>query len=406
MRGTVALLGALVIVGTLRGQELTRVTTLAGDSMSMTSLTSVDGQSLAATLPDGSPRTLQLDELESIVLGASTPSADTSNLPLLAGHAWLRSGIESPALLVSGDEQRARVQLAHGEPVDVPWAHLRALRLVGVEGEDAAMFTTALGAPLATDDILLARGRDGRVTRLSLRVLGIVARDLLVEFRGERREIPLNQVLGIVLGTENGAAPAPLPLPTVRVEFAPGVSWSGKLEALDESTLRLRLADGPALTLKRSAVRALTVRSSRVLWLSTAEPKKVEQTAALDVQPLLLRDAAPGGSGLVLGDRSFQRGLCLVPRTQLTFALEPDAFRIFEATIGIDQRSMGPADAVFRVRLDDALVFEREHVKRGVIEELRIPLRDAKTLTLEVDFGDHFDLGDHCVFAGARLLKT
>ncbi len=34
-----------------------------------------------------------------------------------------------------------------------------------------------------------------------------------------------------------------------------------------------------------------------------------------------------------------------------------------------------------------------------------MPLGAGNQLTLEVDFGASYDLGDHCVFADPRLLK-
>ena len=99
------------------------------------------------------------------------------------------------------------------------------------------------------------------------------------------------------------------------------------------------------------------------------------------------------------------RGLCLFPRSRLTWSIDARAFDVFETTIGIDGRSTGPADAVFRILLDDTVLVERQHVTVGFVESVRVPLGAGNRLTLEVDFGERFDLGDHCVFADPRLLK-
>ena len=113
------------------------------------------------------------------------------------------------------------------------------------------------------------------------------------------------------------------------------------------------------------------------------------------------------GKGIQLGGRVYRRGLCLLPRTTMTFALEPGQFDVFESVIGIDDRSRSQAHAVFRVLVDEKLVYEAEAVTLADPPmELRIPLAGVKKLTLQTDFGKNFDLGDHCVFAGARLVKN
>ena len=38
-------------------------------------------------------------------------------------------------------------------------------------------------------------------------------------------------------------------------------------------------------------------------------------------------------------------------------------------------------------------------------QDLRVALNDATTLTIEVDFGKNYDLGDFCAFADARVVQ-
>ena len=412
MKLGVAAICGLALASSGPGQGIARITTLADEVIPAMGLASADGITLAARLPGGEPRTIALDDVVSIGFAAES----IVRAPKLPGRVWLRSGSATRAELVGGDDRTARLKCAFGGEVDLAWVHLRALRFAELgEHDGAAMFASAFAEPLATEDILIARDRaTNKVTRLSLHVLGIADGLLRVDFRGER-SIPLDQVLGIVFGTENGAAPAAQTLPTVtlqlRIEATEGNAdglqeWTGKLATLDADHVRVQIPEGPTLALPRNAIASLTVRSSRVLWLSGIEPREVEQTAALDSPPALLRDAAPAGPGIVLDGRRFARGLCAVPRTRMTFDLPADSFDVLEATLGIDDRSTGPADAVIRIRVDGVVVLEREHVRRGTAEDIRVPLGSARTLTLEVDFGDHFDLGDHCVFAGARLLRS
>jgi hypothetical protein len=134
-------------------------------------------------------------------------------------------------------------------------------------------------------------------------------------------------------------------------------------------------------------------------------PSTVEQVPAFDVVRPWLKDAAPAGAGVHLAGRLQSHSLVLFPRTRLTYELG-EGYDLFVATIGIESRSTGPAHALFQVFADGERIFQSQPVTRdSAPEELRLPITGAKELAIEVDFGRNFDLGDHCVFAGARLLR-
>jgi hypothetical protein len=382
-------------VTTIRGEEL-RATIVALDAAAAGGAV-IELRPLAAAA-----RTLPVDELESIDCGGQAP------LPIVRpGAVWLRSGTGLGARLVGGAEGEVRVEIGPRTELAFRLVHLRALRL---EAADAAGdydgFRAALDAPAATEDLLFAWNRQtGKLSRLSCRVLGVEGDQLRVDYRGERT-VPIEQVHGIVFGRDNGVRPPAPPAPAAVVRTAAGGPvFGGSLLGWGVETLRLRLAEGPELELPLASIDRVELRSARVLRLSAVAPAEVVQVPAFERPRPWLVDRAPGGPGLQLGGRSFARGLCLIPRTRLTWALEPEAFDVFEATIGIDARSSGPADATFRVLLDEELVFERAHVAAGTAEPIRVPLGGATRLAVEVDFGERLDLGDHCVFADARLLR-
>lgn len=376
------------------------VTTIAGESFPAT-IAAIDGGVVRFVGTNGAERDVPLDELDVIEVGGTTP-------PVAAepGRIWLRSGTSLGANVLGGSERGVKVDVGLGPPQELAFVHVRALRF---EAADAAGdydgFARALEDPDATDDFLFAwNRRTGKLSRLSVRVLGLEEDALRVDYRGERT-VPLDQVHGIVFGRDNGVVPPAPPLPSAVVSVAGGVKLAGTpLDSSGES-IRLRLPEDATLELPVETIERIDVRSSRVLRLSAVPPDDVVQIPAFDrVRPWLV-DRAPGGPGLEVGRQRFARGLCLIPRTRLTWRLEPHAFDVFESTIGIDARSTGPADAVFRVLLDGEVAFEQQHVGPGFVETVRVPLDAATTLSLEVDFGERLDLGDHCAFADARLLK-
>ena len=64
------------------------------------------------------------------------------------------------------------------------------------------------------------------------------------------------------------------------------------------------------------------------------------------------------------------------------------------------------ADVTVRIKLDDKIVFERAHVHSGPPSDfVQLPLGGAKSLTLEVDFGETFDVQDDLYWIEPALLS-
>ncbi len=352
---------------------------------------------------------LPLDEVETIEIDRRSPLPTDKDDQ--RGHVWLRSGLElDVGIAAVGQARSIGLKFAMAkDPASIPFAHISALRFLPIQETDGG-FGRALDRPQATRDRLYAwtRSRD-RIIQFSTRVEAIDGDELLVANGDKTARLPINRVYGIVFGRDHGAAPQQLPRPTVSIEFAhPDQSpiIHGKLESWSPPTCRLRLREGCTLEFASAHVKRVTVQSATVAYLSQLQPTRVEQTPAFDQTRPWLRDRSPRGPGFVLGGKSFRRGLCLIPRTALSFDLG-GGFQMFRATVGIDDRSSPQAHAVFRVVADGDVVYRSPPMTHGrKPEQLAIKVANVRQLTLETDFGNNFDLGDHCVFADARLLKN
>jgi hypothetical protein len=284
-------------------------------------------------------------------------------------------------------------------------AHVAAIRMAAEGGEDAGFAKARVEPPAATDH-LFARDQSGVVRRYSMRVVGVGPDAVAVQADGKDRTLPFDRVYGIVFGRDNGAAPDPVPTPRARVAVGDDVSFEGRLRSWNGTTCVLELAEGLALELACETVRTIRIDSGLVAWLTDLAPAAVEQTPAFDRVWPWLADRTPNGPGIALGGRTWRRGLCLVPRVSIAFDVSAGSFDRFEATAGIDDRTSELAHAVLRVHVDGRLAFDSGPLVRGAAPQaVSIPLDGAHRLTLEADFGDNFDLGDHCVFADARLRK-
>jgi hypothetical protein len=376
-------------------------------------LTTIDGRTHAGTVTvaadrvtvrgAGEPIALGLDEVAAVV--ADGVVAD----PVATPHrVWLRSGLELGALALRGVPASAgrpaqlAVELPVGVAIEVPLGALRALRFGGAERQQPASFGADLRDPADNTDMLWVQ-RDGRQHRFQVTVNGMGADALAFDLRGKQHEFALGGVVAVVFGNNTGFAPDRQPPPRVAVDFASGDHLEGRLLALDE-TLRLRLDEGCETAVPAARIVRLGVASDRVRWLADLEPE-VEQTPAFDRLWPYTRDGSVAGPGFVIAGARWTRGIGMVPRTRLTYDLRGD-YEQFRAMVGIDDRAGPQAHALFRVYLDDKLVWESAPQTRGMAATaLELPLRGCKRLALEVDFGKNFDLGDYCAFADARVLR-
>ncbi|MBK8980532.1 MAG: NPCBM/NEW2 domain-containing protein [Planctomycetes bacterium] len=355
----------------------------------------------------GAPERVALDDLSAIEPLAAPPAPGASGLP---GAVWLRSGLELPLRFVAPIAGGLRADVGLADAVDLPLLRLRALRFDATDAAGAADptgFVSALDAPARTEDLLFAHDRQrGRITRLPVRVLGFDGERLKVEFRGRENTLPIGNVQGVVFGLDHGIAPAPLARPYVEVRLADARTIAGRLLAFGAETVAVQTAEELTLEIPTDRIAAVAVRSAKVAWLSELEPTAVEHVPAFDHVRPWLRDATPAGPGLALGTERYDNGLCLVPRTRLTWTLEPGQFDVFDAILGIDARAGDHGNAVVRVLVDGNPALVVDPLLAGAAPlPIRVAIRDATSLSLEADFGPGYDLGDHCVFARARVLR-
>ena len=234
-------------------------------------------------------------------------------------------------------------------------------------------------------------------------ITGLQADRIDFLLRGEEYDFPLVGVVAIVFGKNTGFAPDRQPRPRTTIELTTGERLEGRLLQCGEN-LRLRLDEGAVVDVPARQLLAFEVASDRLMWLSELVPK-VDQTPAFDrVWPWGV-DRSPAGPGLVIGGKAFHRGIGMVPRTRLTYDLG-GRFDVFEAQIGIDDRGGPEAHAVFRVLIDGVVAFESSPKTLGEPAELvRVDLKKCRQLSIEVDFGKNYDLGDFCAFADARVVQ-
>ncbi len=343
-----------------------------------------------------------LAELQTFVPAAAGSS------PVAGEHrVWLRSGAELPCVSLAvapraPDRPPSVVAtLPCGAELMLPMGMVRAIRHAGGERAEPALFAADLKEPSANQDLLFVV-KDGKAQRSSVRITDLADGKVAFELRGSGYEFPFAGVAAIVFGRNTGFAPDRQPKPRTAVELVTGERIEGRLLEL-ATRVRLRLDEGAVLDVPTTALARLAVASDRLVRLGELVPTAAQTPAFDRVWPWSI-DRTVAGPGFELDGRKFARGVAMVPRTRLTYDLGGN-YDVFEATIGIDDRGGPLGNAVFRVLVDDRVAFEAVVTQATRPQSLTIELAKCQRLALEVDFGEHYDLGDHCVFADARVVQ-
>lgn len=369
----------------------------------------IDGRERTGVVTfDGTTLVVGEDRLDlADALSLRVASDAVERVPAVKASLWLRSGAVLPCASLDGalvdGVPHLVAETASGARVSLPMSTIAALRS---RANDPQTFAADRRAPDENRDFLYVV-KEGSPQRFSVVVERVEQGTLHFDLRGKKYDFPLvgdDSVAAVVFGQNTGFAPDRRGTPHVQIELAGGERCGGALQALGE-TIRLQLDEGPVLEVPVRRLVAIDVDTDKLLWLSSAKPR-VEQTAAFDRAWPWTADRSPVGEGIVLAGATHRRGLVLVPRTKLTYDLG-GRFDRFEAVLGLDARSGPQAHAVMRVLVDGKVAFESTFAGASAApQKVSLEIANAKELALEADFGEHFDLGDLCAFADARVLRS
>lgn len=362
--------------------------------------------------PDGSESTHAGEDVIVVELGAG---ANPPSFPAPADARWVR--------LVDGGRLAAKsVTLAEDGSVVIESVELGQLKatLDAVTGvrfgdarspEDFAKRMEELIASRPTKDVMLATG-GAKLLELEGRLKTLSPTELVFHFQEQDRKANLGKVFGVVVAP--GRKPKVTAAgPDAVADLADGSRLPGKLVKVTDDTLVLAPAGLPEVTLKRARVQRLWFSSGRLVNLSDVDPAKEKQTpyfgdAAASAAADLFKwrkNRSLRGKSLRIGGEEFRSGIAMHAYTELTYDLG-GKFEKFSAKLGIDDDVQVGGHVVFRVLLDGKEAFKQSVTLNDRPVTLELSVEGAKTMVLVADWGgDNFGVGDHAIWAGARLLK-
>lgn len=340
---------------------------------------------------EGIPAGTKLDTLQSIVRDVKGVQARPKYI--LETHGDGRLLVDAIALA----DDRFTVTLTGGKEIVLP---LDAVRCVRLEPDlQMASFKEALAHPSAEFDRIFVKV-DKQIDVVKGLILALDDAELTIQFNKQTRQLPREQVHGIVLAQAGEPKLQP-----ASVQLANGSRVVGKVASLADGELQLELPGGAKSALSLDSVERINLRSPRVAWLSDLDPASVKEETILTLARPWQRDRSVTGKTLTLGTKAFSRGLGVHSRSELTYEV-PDGFDLFVATVGIDASAGGKGDCQFELLDGNRSLWQLRIKGSDSGQSVSVELKGVKQLTLLVDPGSDFDLGDHADWCDARFLKS
>ncbi len=334
--------------------------------------------------------------LPSDTAGYSSEDADESVvLHFMAGGRLIAHALR-------GHDERVVADSLLGTKVDFPIDRLAGLAFTTDPAYEKARdrFVTALRDRRPADDVLVTRDvKEPKVLRGRVERFG--ASEVSFVFGGRSRTAQWEKLYGIVFAT-GGVHPAAV---RAMIELTDGSRIPGRVRESDESTLRFDASIGSTVTFALDTVRAITLHSDRITYVSDLPIARQTVNGILHRPWPIRLDGNLRGGPLFIGGRRFEHGIACHSRTELTYKLD-EPYDVFAATIGLDDAVRPRGSVVFRLLSAGTVLFDSGPVT-GTDEprSVLIKISGINELTLLVDYGEGLDLSDQADWGGARLIR-
>jgi hypothetical protein len=341
--------------------------------------------------------------------GRARPAPPTENLVLLGTGDRLPLDPGRPVYLRDGRllfTPSAPLSPLQGPELSLFAPHVAAILLGVPEGiDDADAYLAGLQQENRENDVVLLRSGD----RIEGKVVGLDAKmgcDVLAD--GQTIQTPWPKLAGIAFATTGLARPLPKKTHALAVLAGGGrVRFTSlQLEAAQKRWVG-RSSAGADLAIAEQGLLALDLLRGQAVFLSELAPLRFVHTPYLGVPRSLGYDASAAGRLLRVGDQFFDKGVGLHGQCRVTYRLD-GKYAWFEATAGLDPSAGSKGRARLAVLVDG-----KEHpLGEGKERTAQDPpllvlqdVRDARELTLVVDFGSLGNVQACVNWGGARLLK-
>jgi hypothetical protein len=165
------------------------------------------------------------------------------------------------------------------------------------------------------------------------------------------------------------------------------------------------LTDRSARKVPLAGVVSIEQVNGPVVWLSSKPPVENVQTPFLDRPAPARMNRTVLGELIRFGGRTYERGIGVHAYSRLAWEFDAARYKAFRAQYALDGQ-LPYANVTVRIKLDERVAHEVKDFRAGAISPLVVlDTRGAKRITLEVDWGDTYDVQDRFNWIEPALLK-
>jgi hypothetical protein len=374
----------------------------------------LDGKTFVGTLTGLTPERLTLNAADGRV------SLDTEELVSIATQnapKSLRQGSGIVVTLIDGSSiiarqytakgRQAKITLLNGDVLNTPLSTIQMVQFQQESGSMTAEWSKLIERKIDSDLLVV---RNGQSIDYHQGVLHDVTDDAVqFDLDGERLPIKRSKVFGFAY--RHGQA-TELPPTICRIKDSTGSMWTVQSLRLAE---KLEWTTPTSLHVKQPIDNIVQIDFSggKIVYLSDLKPESIRWTPYFDVgkPPAAVEqfyapryDRGFESAPLQLGGVPYRKGLALHCRTEIVYRL-PDRFRHFRAMAGIADTARPGGNVRLNIQADGRPLFDASITGDAAPQSLNLDLTDVRRLTITVDFGEHFTIGDYLLLCNARLTK-
>lgn len=295
-----------------------------------------------------------------------------------------------------------------GGTLEIPTRDIKSVRLEPPSPAIAAQWERIVGAEIDGDRLVVRKDNALDYHRGTLADVT----DTVVQFTlgGDTLSVKRSKVFALVYYHPAGRE---LPPAVATLTDATGSRWSVRSPRLDGGNLMATTPSGIAVSVPLETIVRVDFSRGKIVFLSDLDPDTSRWTPYLGTAEELparaeffgpRRDRGIDSRPLSLGGSEYRKGLALHSRTLLEYRL-PGAFRRLQATVGIDDHARPEGNVRLVIRGDDRVLFEAALTGADPPRPIDMDLGGVRRLSILVDFGDNFDVGDYLDLCEARLVK-
>jgi molybdopterin-binding protein len=298
----------------------------------------------------------------------------------------------------------ATLRLFGGQALTIPVANIHWILCDAQDEANRAEFEELLHKKTIQDRVRLQSKADAKIINTLEGFVGDAdAKGATVRFKLENDayDLSISRIRGIIYVRNNIDPKAFNVVCKVYDQFQNAIVVE-KLDATEDG-FKATTPTGVTIEYPRALVQRLDLSMGKLAYLSDLDPTRVEE------QPLLAdiwkyrRDKNLEGGQISVGRKTYAKGLTVHSRTVLEY--DVTGYNLFRCIVGIDDAVSGPSHAVVRIEADGKEIWTSPVTGKDKPKELELKLGGATRLRLTVEYGEDLDLGDHVVFAEARVTK-